>query len=222
MTASLEAAASSLSSPGREKMEQEGARASLDSAGRTAKSPTVMLTPDQALASRAGLAPSNITSDYKLPRCAMPPQSELQPIETFVVNAIQSKHTDEPDPSHTQGYRAIIDALKRPVDPPMLRMVLISLRTAGNGTALNLLTTHASIHAQLIHWLFRFNPTLRPKIPSDEKNEQLCAVFYDGSLLDAHLHLILAMVSARTVNLIPALTAVWKMLYENVELSESL
>ena len=179
--------------------------------------PITMITPDQALAAKQGY--------YTLPRCVMPPLSELQPIETFVMNAIQSQHNEAAatiDPSHAQGYRAIIDGLKRPVDPPMLRLVLIALRTAGNGTALNLITTHSTIHAQLVHWIFRFNPTLRPKIPRDEESESLCAVFHDGSLLDAHLHLILAMVSARTVNLVPALTCVWKMLSENLDLTESL
>jgi hypothetical protein len=220
LTPPVEAAASSLPDP--EMMEQKSAKASLDSNGTTEEPPTAMLTPDQALAATKFASPNMKNKDYRLPKCVMPPPSELQPIETFVMNAIQSKHNAAPDPSHAQGYRAIIDALKRPVDPPMLRMVLVSLRTAGNGTVLNLLTKHASIHAQLVHWLFRFNATLRPKIPQDEKSEQLCAVFYDGSLLDAHLHLVLAMVSARTVNLVPALTAVWKMLSENVELSESL
>lgn len=188
--------------------------------------PTTIITPDEALAHKTSSS-SHATKEeyYTLPKCVMPLPSELQPIETFVMNAIQSQHNEAAaatDPSHAQGYRAIIDGLKRPVDPPMLRLVLLALRTAGNGTSLNLITTHSNIHAQLVHWLFRFNPTLRPKIPRDEENESLCAVFYDGSLLDAHLHLILAMVSARTVNLVPALTSVWKMLSENLELSESL
>jgi RNA polymerase I-specific transcription initiation factor RRN3 len=179
----------------------------------------MLLTPDETLNKKET---SGKIADYKLPKCTMPSPSELQPVEAFVMNAIQSKHNEAPDPSHTQGYKAIIDALRRPVDPPMLRMVLISLRTAGSGTALNLLTTHASTHAQLIHWVFRFNATIRPNIPHDEKNENLCGVVYDGSLLDAHLHLILAMVSARTVNLIPALTAVWRMLAENIDLEDIL
>jgi len=168
----------------------------------------------------------------------MPSPTELQPIEIFVLNAIRSKHViDTPaDPTHEQGYRAIMDALKRPVDPPMLRLVLIALRTAGNGTVLNLLTTNGLIHAQLIHWIFRFNSSLSPKLPenddnnnnnnnnSDEndENQQLMAVIKDGSLLDAHLNLILAMVSAHTVNLIPALTAVWRMVSEDPQLSEDL
>lgn len=199
-------------------MEQEVPEESHDSEAPDGitKFPPTIVTPDQALAAKQEY--------YTLPKCVMPSPSELQPIETFVMNAIQSQHNEAAaiDPSHAQGYRAIIEGLKRPVDPPMLRLVLIALRTAGNGTALNLITTHSTIHAQLVHWLFRFNPTLRPKIPRDEESESLCATFYDGSLLDAHLHLILAMVSARTVNLVPALTCVWKMLSENLDLTESL
>lgn len=201
-------------------MEHEILRDSLESTDAMIATPTTtILTPDEALdpASRQ-FASSGIKQDYTLPRCPVPPQSELQPIETFVMNAIQSQHNDAVEPSHAQGYRAIIDGLKRPVDPPMLRLVLIALRTAGNGSALNLITTHSATHAQLVHCLFRFNPTLRPKIPDDEESERLCASYYDGSLLDAHLHLILAMVSARTVNLVPALTSVWKMLSENIGL----
>jgi RNA polymerase I-specific transcription initiation factor RRN3 len=74
-------------------------------------------------------------------------------------------------------------------------------------------------HAQLIHWIFRFNSSFNPKVPEGEDSEQLISAFKDGSLLDAHLHLVLAMVSARTVNLVPALTAVWRMLSEDLELS---
>jgi len=56
----------------------------------------------------------------------------------------------------------------------------------------------------------------------NDENQQLMAVIKDGSLLDAHLNLILAMVSAHTVNLIPALTAVWRMVSEDPQLSEDL
>ena len=188
-----------------------------------ASAPTARLTPDRALRNRE---PSNDVSEkdcsYRLPKCVMPPPSELVPIETFVMNAVHSKHSESPHPSHAQGYRAILDALKRASDPPMLRMILISLRTAGNGRVLNLLAKESNVHAQLVHWIFRLNAAVRPELPEDEKGEQLCSVFYDGSLLDAHLHLILAMVSARTVNLVPALTAVWKMLSEATDLPEML
>ncbi len=203
-------------------MEAEVPKESLDTIDTITSMPTSMLTPDQALAQKNDSGFFGVKKDYSLPRCLMPPPSELQPIETFVMNAIQSQHSEAADPTHLQGYRAIIEGLKRHIDPPLLRMVLIALRTAGNGSALNLITTHSTTHAQLVHWIFRFNPTLRPKIPRDEEHENLCTVFYDGSLLDAHLHLILAMVSARTVNLVPALTSVWKMLSENTDLSEPL
>jgi RNA polymerase I-specific transcription initiation factor RRN3 len=183
------------------------------------KASMTLLTPEQALARRF---PGLTKRDYTMHKCTMPPPSELEPIETFVFNAIQSKHSDMPDPAHEQGYRAIIDALKRPVDPPMLRMVLIALRTAGNGAVLNRLTADALKHAQLIHWLFRFNSALRPTLAEGEENEQLVGVLKDGSLLDAHLHLVLAMVSARTVNLVPALTAIWRMISEEPDLSEDL
>jgi RNA polymerase I-specific transcription initiation factor RRN3 len=212
MTPSSEMTTSSTPSP-----ETLGlATGSLDSNSKTS---SALLTPEQAL---AGKFSGPLKREYVMRKCVMPPQSELEPIETFVWNAIQSKHVDAPDPVHEQGYRAIMDALKRPVDPPMLRMVLIALRTAGNGTVQNQLTTNAVQHAQLIHWIFRFNSAFSPNLAEDNENEQLFSVFKDGSLLDAHLHLVLAMVSARTVNLVPALTAVWRMLSEDSELSEDL
>lgn len=191
---------------------------SLDSSGISTTSN--LLTPDEALAGKT--APFTAGKGYVMRKCRMPPQSELEPIEMFVLNAIQSKNVDAPDPAHEQGYRAIVDALKRPVDPPMLRMVLIALRTAGNGGILNRLTTDPAKHAQLIHFLFRFNSALTPKFPEGDDTEHIVAVFKDGSLLDAHLHLILAMVSARTINLIPALTAVWRMITDTEDLSEDL
>ena len=155
---------------------------------------------------------------YTLPKLELPPQSNLEPIETFVMNAIQSQYEEKPNPAYKQGYRAICDALRRPIDPPMVHKVLIALRTAGSGRALNLLTSHPVKHAHLTHLIMRFVSTKPPNGFRDfvqgEGNdvEELIKVYEDCSILDAHLHLILALVSAKSVNLVPALNAIWKML----------
>lgn len=205
MTSVTNSSFSAPSEDGHASLPQPSTMASLHSREPSAGGFTSALTPDQAL------------DKFKLPKCVMPPPSELQPIETFVINAIQCKHQASADPSHEQGYRAMMDALKRPVDLPLLRKVLIALRTAGYGQALTLLTTHSSTHAQLVHWLFRFNATTIVVRAETERKED-----EDIHLLDAHLHLILALISARTVHLVPALTAVWKMLSETLDLSEIL
>jgi hypothetical protein len=156
--------------------------------------------------------------DYTLPKCSMPPMSELQPIETFVMNAVQSQHEETADHAFAQGYRAIADALRRTSDPPMLRKVLIALRIAGKGNVLNLLASHPTKHAQLTHLIFRFDSTSPPAglaYGMDRaKEKELFKIYKDGSMLDAHLHLILALVSAKSVNVVPALTMVWKMIYQ--------
>ena len=216
MTPSSKAIGPLLETPETRSCTRDLAKTSLDSATEDS---SAMLTPEQAL---ARMTPDLHKQDFAMRKCTMPPPLELEPVETFVLNAIQSQHADSPDPAHEQGYKAIVDALKRPVDPAMLRLVLIALRTAGNGAVLNQLTANAVKHAQLIHWIFRFNSSFNPKAPEGDNDEQLIPVFKDGSLLDAHLHLVLAMVSARTVNLVPALTAVWRMLSEDSELSQDL
>ena len=154
---------------------------------------------------------------YTLPKCELPPMSELEPVEKFVINAIQSQHEENPNPAHVKGYRALADALRRPSDPVMLRNVLIALRTAGSGRALTLITGDPIKHAHLTHLIMRFLSTKPPKgfednLPEGVDAEFFLKVYEDCSMLDAQMHLILAMVSAKSINLIPALTAVWKML----------
>jgi len=157
---------------------------------------------------------------YELPKLETPPAAEMKPIETFVFNAIFSQEKREPgddakpDPSHIQGYRAIIASLKRPSDPPMLRKVFIALRTAGHGSVLNKLALGAN-HAQLVHLIIRFISTRPPhrfeEIASGNP-EELLKVYDDHSICDAHFQLLLAMVSAKSIHVVPILTAIWKLL----------
>jgi RNA polymerase I-specific transcription initiation factor RRN3 len=175
-----------------------------------------------------GLSLDSLSQDkYLLPQCQLPPLSELEPVETFVMNAIKSKHEESPDPAHVQGYKAIIDLLRRPTDPDMIRNVLISLRTAGNGTVLTMIATNPIVHAQLIHVVFRFFPGGPPKPPKhdeeeNKKFEENIQIYNQLHVMDAHLHLMLALVSAKSAHLIPATTAVWKMLAMHATLQEAM
>jgi hypothetical protein len=165
---------------------------------------------------------------YGIPKCTMPAPSEFAAIETFVVNAVQSQEPPAPgvsvDPSHIEGYRGIIMALKRPNDPPMLRKVLIALRTAGHGRVLNQLLLGES-HVQLIHLIIRFASTRKPNRFEETVSGdpvELLRVYDDYSLCDAHFQLLLAMVSAKSTNVVPVLRAVWKLLTSYGPVDESL
>jgi hypothetical protein len=165
---------------------------------------------------------------YGLPKCAMPPPKEYAAIETFVENAIQSQASPAPgvvvDPLHAQSYKGIIIALKRPNDPPLLRNVLLALRTAGHGRVLNQLLLGDN-HAQLIHLIIKFPSTRRPNRFEETASGDLAdllSVYDDNSLCDAHFQLLLAMVSAKSTNVVPVMRAVWRLLTAYGPLDESL
>lgn len=152
---------------------------------------------------------------YELPRTHLPPSNELEPVETFVSNAIQSQLQENPDPGHVDGFRAIADSLRRPEDPKMLYMVLVALRTAGKGSTLYQMATVNEKFSMLTHLIFKFNPFHIPDKMKEEKEESFYSVYRDWSMADAHFRLILALVSAKSVHVLPALTAVWRILTAN-------
>ena len=157
------------------------------------------------------------------PKCSkLPPASEIAAIETFVTNAIQSQEprnngTIQPSKSnsaHSEAYRAILNALKRPNDPTMIWKVFLALRTAGHGSILNLLALKDN-HAQLLHLIIRFVSTMPPNSFEETSVGSLDAklqVYKDYSICDAHFNLLLAIVSAKSTHVVPILTAVWKLL----------
>jgi hypothetical protein len=169
----------------------------------------------------APASPSESSVCYEIPRCEMPPPSEMDTIEKFVVNAIRSQEpnlesgdADAPDTSHMEGYQAIITSFKRPNDPRLLRKLMIALRTAGSGSVLNQVAL-GSCHAQLVHLIIRFNPMRPPHNYEDiftGDHEELLQVYEDYSMCDAHFHLLLAMVSAKSTHVLPILSAMWKLL----------
>lgn len=176
-----------------------------------------------AAAAAASSADQQIDPRFIMPRCTLPPAREFQLVEEFVAGAIQSKSNPSMvDPKYRQGYRAILDALRRRDDPPMLRKVLLALRTSGKGSTLHQLTTSpSSTHAQLIHLIFRLDPFELPpalkKNEHDEKEAALAQPILDFSLTDAHFHLIMALVSANSVFLSSAVNALWKLVMTQVD-----
>ena len=156
---------------------------------------------------------------YPIPKCKLPPVSEMAAIEKFVENAVQSQErrtsetANKPEPSHLEGYKAILEALKRPNDPAMICKVLLALRTAGHGSILNMLalTDH---HAQLLHLVIRFVSTIPPILDEAVTGDAdaVLQVYKDYSLCDAHFNLLLAIVSARSTHVVPILNSVWKLL----------
>ena len=96
----------------------------------------------------------------------------------------------------------------------MLYQVLLALRIAGS--TLHQLTSFTKRHAHLVHLVFRVNPFLPTKraLETAAKSPDAAtkfAMFYDYSVADAFLHLVVALVSANTVFLSPALDAVWRL-----------
>lgn len=132
-----------------------------------------------------------------LPSLTTPPSSALEPVEAFVLASIQ----DQASP----GYRAVLDCLRRRLDPPMLHKVLLALRTS----ALTLLTSNNKMHAHLLHLLFRLDPFE----PNSKAADTSC--YEDHSLAVAHLHLLIAIVSANSVFVTAATSCIWKLLTAN-------
>ena len=165
----------------------------------------------------------------QIPKCKLPPASEMAAIETFVANAVQSQEPRNDDdgtairrnPSHSthaDAYRAILNALKRPNENPnLIWKVLLALRTAGHGSILNLLALKDN-HAQLLHLVIRFVSTVPPintlleETATGKNLDEKLQVYKDYSLCDAHFNLLLAIVSAKSTHVVPILTAIWKLL----------
>jgi len=149
---------------------------------------------------------------YVLPKCEMPNRKDYEPVETFVGNAVQEQHEKKDDNLPLKAYKGIVDAIRFKNDPVMLQRLLLALRTAGNGSTLHLLTSSSSQHARLIHNIVRLNAFELPKTLVHTTAEQGGTEQVDYSLADAHLHLLMALVSANSVFLVPTMTALWKLL----------
>lgn len=157
---------------------------------------------------------------YVLPKCQMPPTKQFLPVEKFVATAIESRlpqlsTTTPQDNLHgRKSYQALAGALRRREDPAMLRMIFVALRTAGNGSTLHQLSGNPTKHNELLHLLLKFNPFDHKKVSTTANKEDMkksngnkdeLDIYQDYSLADAYFHLILALVSANSVFLVPAM-----------------
>jgi hypothetical protein len=148
---------------------------------------------------------------FALTPCRAPPRRELQPVETFVETAIAQQH-------HEQGYRAILDCVRKRQDANLLYRLLIVLRT--NGNTLHELMTFPKKHAQLLHTIFKLDPfIIPPRLQNDQAYQNLVESY---QLADAHLNFVVAIVSANSVLLTPALGALWKMIGSYATTQESI
>jgi hypothetical protein len=151
---------------------------------------------------------------FVLSKCQLPSRKEFEPVETFVANAVKEQHQLNSDNVPIKSYKGIIDAIRFKNDPVMLQRLLLALRTAGNGSTLQFLASSSSKHARLIHNIVRLNPFDTPKpttaVGADQGTQQSPTVNYD--MADAHLHLMMALVSANSVFLVPTMTSLWKIL----------
>jgi hypothetical protein len=154
---------------------------------------------------------------FVLSKCQLPPRKEFEPVETFVANAVREQHELSSDNLPIKSYKGIIDAIRFKNDPIMLQRLLLALRTAGNGSTLHLLASSSSKHARLIHNIVRLNPFDIPTttVGADQGTQQSQSVDY--ALVDAQLHLMMALVSANSVFLVPTMTSLWKILTSQVQ-----
>jgi RNA polymerase I-specific transcription initiation factor RRN3 len=164
---------------------------------------------DRAAASSFLDAPAD--PRFVLPKCELPPRKDFEPVETFVSKAVQEQHQQKDARVVLKNYKGIIEALRFKSDIPLLTKILLAIRTSRN--AIHCLTSVSNKHARLIHQIVRFDPFYLPP------NTKAIAAG-DYNLVDAHFTLLVALVSANSVFLVPAVTALWKMIAryeENVQ-----
>ena len=86
----------------------------------------------------------------------------------------------------------------------MMVKILLALRTSGNGSTMGKLSREHEQHSRLIHYIFRF----------DAFQSSIVKVTKDWpepySLADAHLNLIVTIVSANSTYILPAINMLWK------------
>ena len=154
----------------------------------------------------------NVDPRFVLRKCELPPRSEFEPVENFVAAAIREQHEQKPDDIVSlKNYRGILEALRSKSDVGLLTKIMLAMRTSRN--TMHLLTVTSSKHARLIHQIIRFNPFETKNEGDEDKN----ATDVDYNLVDAHFCLVVTLVSANSVFLVPAATALWKLLISDVD-----
>jgi hypothetical protein len=155
---------------------------------------------------------------FVLPRCAVPPSEELQPVEAFVEAAVLEQDALAETASPVKNYKVILDCIRQKRDIDMLRKLLIALRTSGHGSTMHRLTSTKK-HARLIHPVLRLNPFEIPVMTGSGASSSQGTppssppvLGPDYDLADAQLHFLAAVVSSNAVFLVPTLTSTWKLL----------
>ncbi len=151
----------------------------------------------------------------------------LEPVEKFVSEAISSRTSRDVSTESSQKkevavshYRAILDLLRKGDDVVMTKKVLLALRSSGEGTTMGKIIGNSKRHSNLLDLIFRLEPFGIEKKKSGDDSEQstpdLKAMLLDSdlSLADAHLNLIVALVSANSVFLAPALNSIWRQIVQ--------
>ncbi len=177
--------------------------------------------PDEFIIEGISYTPCTSMCWASIIRPMLPPKDEYAPVEKFVYNAICYRSvTDraQMEPSTQKaaglGYKAILDLLRKRDDPIMLRKVLLALRTSGEGMAMGKIISDSKRHSNLLHLIFKSDPFSL----SDEANTKsnvatdAAVTSHDYSLADAYLNLIVALVSANSVFLTPALNMLWRLM----------
>jgi hypothetical protein len=195
---------------------QEGSESmNTDAVSDPLHNPTSMETTTQGHSASVEQDAPNGASRFVLSKCQLPSRKEFEPVETFVATAVREQHELASDNMPIKSYKGIIDAIRFKNDPVMLQRLLLALRTAGNGSTLHLLASSSSKHAKLIHNIVRLNPfdITTTDVGADQGTQQSV----DYNLADAHLHLMMALVSANSTFLVPTMTSLWKILTSQVQ-----
>lgn len=141
---------------------------------------------------------------------------QLEPVEKFVSEAISSRTAGDMSQDASQRkeavshYRAILDLLRKKEDLAMTKKVLLALRSSGEGTTMGKITGNSKRHSNLLDLIFRLEPFSDDGSEQSSSDPKAKLLNDDLSLADAYLNLIVALVSANSVFLIPALNSIWR------------
>ena len=141
---------------------------------------------------------------HNLPLCRMPEPEELQPVATFVAKAV----LEQQEGKQSVAYDALVNSFKHRGEPVMLHRTLLACRTSGQ--TLTLITKADGKQSHLLHQILRLNPA-HVQIRNVEDD------LMEFDILDALIHLLVAIVSANSVFLVPVLTRLWKLLTHSDE-----
>lgn len=162
------------------------------------------------------------TIEMMLPKCKVPPKEAYEPVEAVVAAAVETQQGmtgTAGGVGQSDAYRGLIDTLRSKKDLEMIRLVLLALRTSGQGKTLMYLTQSSKKHAQLIHLVVRLNPfELSEKTTVTVTDSTITATpTIDYDIADAQLQLLMAIVSANSVFLLPTITSLWKFLTSKIQ-----